>query len=108
MKRKGLKGFGWKRWSREEIYGKWGLYQDYRIRYLYREGRVGRGADVRSPDLQSDPKGRRSSMITDEKKNLLALHRLQQANQSVSFDKLFDLFVGKFQLPQDSLTINWV
>jgi RNA-directed DNA polymerase len=35
MKRKGLKGFGWKRWSREEIYGKWGLYQDYRIRYLY-------------------------------------------------------------------------
>jgi hypothetical protein len=47
-------------------------------------------------------------MITDEKKNLLALHRLQQANQSVSFEKLFDLFVGKFQLPQDSLTINWV
>ncbi len=35
MKRKGLKGFGWKRWSKEEIYGKWGLYQDYRIRYLY-------------------------------------------------------------------------
>jgi RNA-directed DNA polymerase len=34
-KRKGLKGFGWKRWSREEIYEKWGLYQDYRIRYLY-------------------------------------------------------------------------
>jgi RNA-directed DNA polymerase len=35
MKRKGLKGFGWKRWSKEEIYEKWGLYQDYRIRYLY-------------------------------------------------------------------------
>jgi len=35
MKRKGLKGFGWKRWSKEEIYTKWGLYQDYRIRYLY-------------------------------------------------------------------------
>jgi len=35
MKRKGLKGFGWKRWSREEIYGKWGLYNDYQIRYLY-------------------------------------------------------------------------
>jgi RNA-directed DNA polymerase len=34
-KRKGPKGFGWKRWSREEIYGKWGLYQDYRICYLY-------------------------------------------------------------------------
>jgi len=35
MRRKGLKGFGWKRWSREEIYQKWGLYNDYRIRYLY-------------------------------------------------------------------------
>jgi RNA-directed DNA polymerase len=34
-KRKGLKGFGWKRWSKEEIYEKWGLYQDYRVRYLY-------------------------------------------------------------------------
>jgi len=35
MKRKGLKGFGWKRWSRGEIYQKWGLYNDYSIRYLY-------------------------------------------------------------------------
>ena len=35
MKRKGLKGFGWKRWSREDIYKKWGLYNDYHIRYLY-------------------------------------------------------------------------
>jgi RNA-directed DNA polymerase len=35
MKRKGLKGFGWKRWSREDIYKKWGLYNDYQIRYLY-------------------------------------------------------------------------
>jgi RNA-directed DNA polymerase len=35
MRRKGLKSFGWKRWSREEIYQKWGLYNDYRIRYLY-------------------------------------------------------------------------
>jgi RNA-directed DNA polymerase len=35
MKRKGWKGFGWKRWSREEIYGKWGLYNDYQIRYFY-------------------------------------------------------------------------
>jgi len=34
MKRKKLKGFGWKRWSREEIYQKWGLYNDYRIRYI--------------------------------------------------------------------------
>lgn len=35
MRRKKLKGFGWKMWSREEIYGKWGLYNDYRIRYVY-------------------------------------------------------------------------
>jgi len=35
MRRKGLKGFGWKRWSREEIYQRWGLYNDYRIRYFY-------------------------------------------------------------------------
>ena len=35
LKRKGLKGFGWKRWSREDIYKKWGLYNDYQIRYLY-------------------------------------------------------------------------
>jgi len=34
-RRKGQKGFGWKRWSREEVYGKWGLYNDYQIRYLY-------------------------------------------------------------------------
>jgi RNA-directed DNA polymerase len=34
MKRKGRKGFGWKRWSREEIYKNWGLYNDYQIRYL--------------------------------------------------------------------------
>jgi RNA-directed DNA polymerase len=35
MKRKKLKGFGWKRWSREEIYQKWGLYNDYKIRYVH-------------------------------------------------------------------------
>jgi RNA-directed DNA polymerase len=35
MKRQKRRGFGWKRWSREEFYQKWGLYQDYRIRYLY-------------------------------------------------------------------------
>jgi len=34
-KRRKRRGFGWKWWSREEIYQKWGLYQDYRIRYLY-------------------------------------------------------------------------
>ena len=34
MKRKKLKGFGWKRWSREDIYQKWGLFNDYRIQYI--------------------------------------------------------------------------
>jgi RNA-directed DNA polymerase len=34
MKRKKLKGFGWKRWSKEDIYQKWGLYYDYRIEYI--------------------------------------------------------------------------
>jgi RNA-directed DNA polymerase len=27
------KGFGWSRWSRDVVYRKWGLYDDYRIRY---------------------------------------------------------------------------
>ncbi|MBI4690150.1 MAG: group II intron reverse transcriptase/maturase [Nitrospirae bacterium] len=35
MRRKKLKGFGWKLWSREDIYQKWGLYNDYRIKYIY-------------------------------------------------------------------------
>jgi len=35
MRRKKLKGFGWKLWSREEIYRDWGLYNDYRIRYIH-------------------------------------------------------------------------
>lgn len=26
-------GFGWKEWSSEMIYGKWGLYEDYQVRY---------------------------------------------------------------------------
>jgi RNA-directed DNA polymerase len=34
MKRKKLKGFGWKRWSSAEIYQKWGLFNDYRIQYI--------------------------------------------------------------------------
>lgn len=34
MRRKKLKGFGWTRWSREDIYQKWGLFNDYRIRYV--------------------------------------------------------------------------
>jgi len=35
VKRQKRRGFGWKWWSREEIYQKWGLYNDYRIRYIY-------------------------------------------------------------------------
>jgi RNA-directed DNA polymerase len=27
------KGFGWTRWSREVVYGTWGLYNDYQVRY---------------------------------------------------------------------------
>jgi RNA-directed DNA polymerase len=35
IRRQKRKGIGWKRWSREEIYNKWGLYNDYRIRYFH-------------------------------------------------------------------------
>ena len=35
MRRQKRRGFGWKRWSREELYQTWGLYGDYRIRYFY-------------------------------------------------------------------------
>lgn len=31
--RKAKKGFGWKKWSSEQIYKTLGLYSDYRIRY---------------------------------------------------------------------------
>jgi RNA-directed DNA polymerase len=27
------KGFGWTRWSKEVVYGSWGLYDDYQVRY---------------------------------------------------------------------------
>jgi RNA-directed DNA polymerase len=33
LKRQKRKGYGWKRWSREDIYQRWGLYNDYQIRY---------------------------------------------------------------------------
>lgn len=42
MKRQKRRGFGWKRWSREEIYKKWGLFNDYRIRYIYPKATPGR------------------------------------------------------------------
>lgn len=34
MKRQKRKGYGWKRWSRDDVYQRWGLYNDYRIRYI--------------------------------------------------------------------------
>jgi RNA-directed DNA polymerase len=34
MKKLKRKGFGWNRWSRQTVYGKWGLYDDYHVRYL--------------------------------------------------------------------------
>lgn len=33
MKSRGFKGFGWERWSKEKLYEKTGLYNDYQIRY---------------------------------------------------------------------------
>jgi len=33
MKSRGLKGFGWEKWSRKDLYEKTGLYNDYQIRY---------------------------------------------------------------------------
>lgn len=35
MKRQKRRGFGWKQWSREEIYQRWGLFRDYRIQYVF-------------------------------------------------------------------------
>jgi hypothetical protein len=39
-KQAGRRGFGWKRWSREVVYGAWGLYGDYQVRY-YDPSKVG-------------------------------------------------------------------
>ena len=32
-KKQNRKGFGWKKWSKEVVYDKWGLYNDYSIQY---------------------------------------------------------------------------
>lgn len=34
VKQRKRKGFGWMRWSSEVVYGSWGLFDDYKIRYL--------------------------------------------------------------------------
>ena len=42
MKRQKRKGYGWKRWSREDVYQRWGLYNDYQIRYFQPKAAPGR------------------------------------------------------------------
>jgi group II intron reverse transcriptase/maturase len=34
MKKLKRRGFGWHRWSKQTVYGRWGLYDDYHVRYL--------------------------------------------------------------------------
>jgi len=36
MRQKGRRGCGWKRWSNETIYQKWGLINKYHVQYFYR------------------------------------------------------------------------
>ena len=36
------KGFGWKRWSSEIVYGKWGLFNDYHLQYANAKARTDR------------------------------------------------------------------
>lgn len=33
VKKRKRKGFGWTRWSSETVYGSWGLFDDYQVRY---------------------------------------------------------------------------
>ena len=33
MRQRLRRGFGWKRWSKQVVYGEWGLFNDYRVRY---------------------------------------------------------------------------
>ena len=33
MRQRLRRGFGWKRWSRQVVYGEWGLFNNYRVRY---------------------------------------------------------------------------
>lgn len=45
MRQRKRSGFGWKRWSREVVYGQWGLFADYRLAF-------GRGA---ARTIRTDP-----------------------------------------------------
>jgi len=53
-KKRGRKGYGWKRWSNDVVYGRWGLYDDYAPAYLKRK----RAPDVRNhkPEGMTPPR----------------------------------------------------
>lgn len=34
MRKSKRRGFGWKRWDKDVVYGVWGLYGDYQVRYI--------------------------------------------------------------------------
>jgi RNA-directed DNA polymerase len=36
------RGYGWKRWSNDVVYGTWGLFRDYRIGYTRAKARTSR------------------------------------------------------------------
>jgi RNA-directed DNA polymerase len=40
-KKSNRKGFGWKRWSSEIVYGSWGLFRNYRVSYRTAKARTG-------------------------------------------------------------------
>src|ERR1700730_16393303 len=39
-KQRKRKGFGWKRWSRDIVYGSWGLFRDYHLAYASAKART--------------------------------------------------------------------
>ena len=41
-KQRKRKGFGWKRWSSDIVYGSWGLFQDYHLAYASAKVRADR------------------------------------------------------------------
>jgi RNA-directed DNA polymerase len=41
-KQRKRKGFGWKRWSSDIVYGTWGLFRDYRLAYASANARTNR------------------------------------------------------------------
>ena len=41
-KQRKRKGFGWKRWSSDIVYERWGLFRDYRLAYMTAKARADR------------------------------------------------------------------